>query len=220
MNIEEFSKEDFIKLAFPIHLMEEGELVLEKFPRLKNVFKNIIIMDGDKVVDIDINKVIKYIIFVYDKGSPLLTKFESLVTRKVTGAALAGFDHTNEFEKEVELMMKCKLSSINNMIIGYCRLMRSRLFSLIVASNESFHNTLQELMNYKVSKEDVLGDNKQKMDLVERAKKTFDNIDSWSSELLSKDTNTDLQDTLYTIVDESDLQLSPEENSRGDEETD
>lgn len=213
MNIEEFQSEEFAKLTFPIFTLGKNDLVLEKFPRLKTVFNNVVIKSEEKILSIDINKVIRYIIFVYDKGSPLIKKIDNLVTRKITGAILAGFEYQDSFERDVDLMMKCRISDINTMIVKYCRLMKSRLYSLVVVSNESFNGTLEEIMSYKTGGKKSLDDQKKKMELIDQAKTTADNIDEWSLQLLSFDTNEQLKEEFYTIVDESDLKLSPEENA-------
>lgn len=75
----------FKNLRFKINTLKEGELVLDRFPELKK-FKPI---STCKYHDLD--KILRYIIYMYDPGSDLHTDIPDLPSRKRAAATLAGF---------------------------------------------------------------------------------------------------------------------------------
>lgn len=199
----EYKAEDFKDMAFPLY---EVENMLESFPKLKSCKEfNVEIEDLDKII--------KYVGFAYDKGSPL-QKIENIVHRKVTAAQLAGFNTEDEYIQDI---MKCRNFTVNLMIVRYCRMLRSRLYMVIVAGNETLNDTIYQLLNYeKTNNKNVLENSETRLKLLSQAKETAMEMDELSQQLLSDD-NPILNDVLYQISDmteEEYINLTPEDFSK------
>ncbi|HQW95443.1 MAG TPA: hypothetical protein PLU58_06555 [Saprospiraceae bacterium] len=192
-------------LMFRIDLIPQGEDLLKAFPRLSKYPEF-----NPEMTDIDM--VIRYIVFCYDKGSPF-HKFDNLGQKKAHAAIEAGFNYTDEkFEPHIEQMLNGEVLEVNKMIIRYCRMQSSRLYSLIVSGNEAFYDATSKLLDNAPS-DDILKDTKTKMEIFDKAKANASSLDQMSRELLSGDNNKNIQKTLYVIVDneEVDVKLTPED---------
>lgn len=203
--LPDYKPEDFREMLFPFHKTDDP---LKDFPKLQSYSEfNLEIEDRDKVI--------KYVGFAYDKGSPV-QKIENIIHRKVTAAMLAGFvDTKNEF---VQGMMKCENVIVNLMIVRYCRMMRSRLYILMVAGNETLNDAFEQLLNYeKSNKKNLLENSEARLKLLSQVEDNARKMDELSVELLSGDNNKDLSDVLYTISDMSEeeyINLTPEDFSK------
>jgi len=115
-NLFDMSKEmDFSKMRFPIHTLKEAQdpfLVYDEFKKYN---------EFHQVLPLPRKKVLRYIIYVYDKNSPLAKM--DLFRAKIKGAELAGFKkEDNKFPEMVENMIVCNVPSINDMIVRYLTL--------------------------------------------------------------------------------------------------
>ncbi len=204
--MSEYKNEDFKGMLFPFHTVTEN--VLEAFPKLRQ--------QPEFIAEIrDIDKIIKYIGFTYDKKSPLQT-IENIIHRKVTAANLAGFENTDE--EFVQDIMKCNNVAVNLMIVRYCRMLRSRVYMGIVAGNETLNDALLQLLNLKLkdTDKDILEKSRTRMQLLAQVNETAAEMDAISAEFLSDD-NNELKDILYAISDMSEeeyLNLTPEDFSK------
>ena len=126
----EIKESDCKKMMFPYHLIGDKD-PLEVFPRLAKYEEfNAKIAYRDKII--------KYIILVYDPGSPL-HRYDNLAQKKAVAATCAGFVHKKDvFEESVVKMMDCRIYPINLMIIRMCRIFGDKVYSLLVAGNEAF----------------------------------------------------------------------------------
>lgn len=97
----------FKNLKFKIHNLKESESVLSKFPELKK-YK---VINRSKYPDLD--KILRYIIYLYDPGSDLRLDIPDLSSRKRAAATLAGY--TNE-TPELNKIMEFKEPKIVDLI--------------------------------------------------------------------------------------------------------
>ena len=197
-----YNPSDFKDMMFPFHSVA-GD-VLEAFPKLK-LYPEFCVPIQDR------DKIIKYIGFAYDKGSPMM-KFDDIVQRKMEAAAQAGFTFNGDrFDEEVEKIFRCKNAAVNLMIIRFCRIMNSRSFSLLVASNETLNETIQNLMTY-VPKGDVLDDSKTKMGLLKQARELVKETDLLQKAILNDDAKL-LNEMMYIVTENDKINLTPEDFS-------
>lgn len=161
-----------------------------------------------------IENIVVYIALVYDRKSPLY-KIDDMDKRKSSAAVMAGFHYNGEFDPHVVRMIRCKVPKINLMILRYCRMLNNRKYALFVAGTESFHTTLNEIMNYVPSDEgDILRDNKTKLELFEKAKQNAELLDQLGYEILAMDKAKEINDGLNLMVDvigNNDVPLSVED---------
>lgn len=198
---------DFSEMLFPFHKVKKN--LTRVFPKLADLYSGIEIVSDD---------IILYVAFAYDKGSPL-QKLESIVDRKVQAALMAGFeaDKDGKFRPEIEAVFKCENKEVNDMIVRYCRLLSSRLYSVIVAGNETMHNTIKQLMDFIPSGqgEDILSQTELKLKLLKQAEETAVRMDKLSQDFL-RDDNRNLNEHLYMVSNdlEKHINLTPEDFSK------
>jgi len=201
----DYKPDDFSQMLFNFYLVGDRD-VFECFPVLKK-YKEfaapLVTRKKDVVVplvEVPINKVLKYVAFCYDKGSPL-QKIEDIIKKKVTAALLAGFEPTpkGDFHKNLDDIFRGNNTTVNLMIIRYCRLVRSRTYMVLVVGNETLQNTMKELMDNSGKKDPK--SQQLKLKLLDDATKLAENMDKISLELLSNDNNTSLNNLLYAVSD-------------------
>lgn len=205
---------DFSNLMYNVYEMPIGSNILSLFPKLKQYSEFSKIEEASAKANLE--KIFRYIVYFYDKNSPLKDDIENVIKRKIEAARLAGFVAKKEANKNVfspiaKQMLNCQNQSINKMIIRYCRLQGSRNFSLLVSGQEAFYNTLLQLID---PDDENAKETKDKQAVFSQAKKNSDQLRELEVELLSEDTNKYLTDDLYDYVEEEarkQLLLSPED---------
>lgn len=202
-----YKDSDFEDLLFPFHKVKKN--LTRVFPKLADLYEGIEIVSDD---------IILYVGFAYDKGSPL-QKLESIVDRKVQAALMAGFeaDKDGKFRPEIEAVFKCENTEVNDMIVRYCRLLSSRLYSVLVAGNETLHTTIKQLMDFvpQGDGEDLLKQHEMKLKLLDKAKESANDMDELSQVFL-RDDNKNLNDYVYMVSNnlEKYINLTPEDFSK------
>lgn len=203
MKTEDYVSEDFEGMMFNVFDASKKEDILEQFPKLKKRKEF-----GIKVNKLTINKVIKFVIYCYDRNSPLILDFPDTNKRKVESCKLAGFtyDDNNKFDKELIRILKGENANVNKMIIRYCLMQRPTTYALLVSNTNTYFEILAQLET-KNPKEDILDVLKKKADLTKRAEEIKLMIDKHTAELLVYDKNQKLEDDLFDAVDENDIEL-------------
>ena len=144
-----FKEFDFQKLpykVFPYHQQVnyfQYPLLKETFGSYKNYCNKIYGKDG-------INKIIRYIIVMYDKRSPFHYKvWKNPKLKKVHAAKLANFDYDeekNEFPKEVLKILANKDTEICTMIALYLRMQHSIAWTSFCTHYEIFYNNVEKML--------------------------------------------------------------------------
>lgn len=205
---------DFSNMMYNVSELPSGSNILSVYPRLKQYseFNKV----GEASAKANLEKIFRYIVYFYDKNSPLKDSIENIIKRKIEAARLAGFvakvvAGKNVFSPIAKQMLNCKNEAINKMIIRYCRMQGSRDFSLLVSGQEAFYNTLLQLID---PDDENAKETKDKQAVFSQAKKNSDQLKELEVELLNEDTNKYLTEDLYDYVEEEarkQLLLSPED---------
>jgi len=202
--IDDLQSDDFKGMVYPIFGLKLEDKVLDKFPLLSK-YKEFRLPD----------KLLRYVIFCYDRGSPLHRE-DNMLAKKVQAAILAGFkrDGSGKFDQPVVDVFNCKDIEANKAIIRFCRLQHNREYSLFVAGNEAYHNTLIQLLSQADKGDDVLDQAKTKMELLKRATTTSRELDDLYLKIFAGDTTSELARTAEDIMDAEEINnalLSPED---------
>lgn len=104
-----------------------------------------------KIKDLNRNKVIRYICFMYDKGSPLPKKIDNLLQMKLEAATLAGFDMDNlkRFSDEVNEMLAGKNKAVNHMIVRFLSFFHDINFMTYKMYKEKYFDVMVQLKESK-----------------------------------------------------------------------
>jgi hypothetical protein len=205
-----FSDKDFESLTYNVMKYKTDANLMSRFPTIGSIqsFKN---YEGDK------NRVIKYIVLCYDKGSPILNKFmQDDVKRKVLSAEYAGFKADKEglFSTEIDEIMKCMNHETNTMIIDFLRTFNDPNWALLMTGMESYYQKLQQIItaDFGQGKRDVFQVEETKGKLFKQAQEMSKALDEAAKKIL-QDENPYLRRDLYCTIDaeaKSRLTITPE----------
>ena len=219
----EYKKSEFSGLLFKVHEVEKHLDPLLAFPELKDYEE---FVNGLQGVNYG-SQLFRYIVYTYDRKSPYVRDFDNIIQRKKETAKDAGFNHTaGKFTGKFLEIMDCTNFETNRMIVRYCR-MQSAKWSLLVSGQESFYNSIQELITSpSVSPSSVspLDDSTKaaqgKMKLFEQSEKMLDKLEKLRRQIFVDDTNKNLAEQVYALIEEeiSQYKLSPESRAPVNEE--
>lgn len=195
----EFSKNDFARLQYNVYDLPEDKEVLEHWKELKRFPE----FTTKNLTGINRDKVMRYIILVYDKRSPLLSQ-KNLSLRKKTAAELAGFEKNEAglFQDSVMAMINLENKHIARMIIRYARIQSDTKYALLVAGMEALYENLIKIS--ATGKDEDVIDSAEKSKLFEQSEKMGEKLERMADELF----NNDLE-----LMSEAD-QVGEEENGR------
>jgi hypothetical protein len=221
-NEQLFADRDFTSLMYQVQDLKKGESILKKFPALLKMpsFENYHKQElGPEDVLLDINAVIRYIVYAYDRESPIVKRFMNDVEkRKTTACDYAGFpyDDKGRFSLDVDNMMKCKNRYINVMIIDYVRQYNDPEFALLISGYDAYWQKLVQATTVEDGGEDNKRDafqiEESKGKIFEQARKMATMLSELSVKILS-DENKLLRQEFYSILDSSvrnRLRITPE----------
>ena len=126
---------DFRSMFFPIH----GEDDIWNIPQLSTIshlFKGIR-KNRDRIA--------KYFIYAYDKGSPLIRKLKKIDARKEWAASLAGFDAEKD-KKLLEPLYNLEGDMYAAILYGILTEQNYKLWMLIVAYEQSFSENFATIL--------------------------------------------------------------------------
>ena len=195
---DNFSEKEFTRMMFNVLEVPPQKHIVNHFAKLKKVREF-----SRPLARLNKNKVIRYIMFLYDKNSPFREKFQDVLKRKVEAARGAGWE-TGEggvFTNDVEEVLRGHNITINEMAVAFIRLHRNFKYSYLVGLEESFYRMLLEIMTGEMS-------NVQKM------KSTQAELEDIILELTNEDNNPGMRDTLLRYVEQARLNLRPEDIAR------
>lgn len=212
-----FSDRDFEDMMYAVHTVEPGQNVYAKFPGMHKMpsFTNF------RDPHLEKSMVIKYVVFAYDRGSPIFIKFRNdEIKRKTTAALYAGWEadpvhgHFNEF---VDKMLCCFHKDVNLMVLDYVRQYNDPLWSLLITGHDAYYKKLEVLAQ---TAETAGGKNKYDLKDEETSGKIFMQAEQMAVKLeeiagkILTDENRYLKKSLFSVIDESKknkLNISPEE---------
>lgn len=197
-----FKAEAFDGLTVQIANVPASKNLVEVFPLLHDNEEFSADLKGGNT---DRNKIIRYVILMYDKNSPFITKYDDIIKRKKEVARFVGFTLSKKgvFKKAVVEIFKCENIEVNCMIIRYCRLQHSIRWTLLVAMNEDFYEDMNKMLSDKSKNQGAY-------------KSTLDNLEvmeSMKHHMLAQDNTKALSDEIWNLDDrekKTNLFLSPE----------
>jgi len=191
--------DDFKRLTLKIHGLDID--VLSTYPILTeygfNTFK-----------DLPINETTKYIVYAFDRNSPLHS-IPDVIERRVQAAVLAGFQRTKSgnFDSIVESMIKSQNKQANNLILKYCIMQGSDDYSTLVTFEEALRNQNEKLLEGKV-------DTEKTKDIINNVDVLRQKIKDIKQSLMSHNFDNFLERSLYDFSESGRLNLSPEDYAK------
>jgi hypothetical protein len=198
MNIEWIDK-DFKDMAFnPFHVPMYLDM-LEVWPMLKTYPEFDI-----SPKPLNKNHVLRYIAYMYDKGSPIFRKIDNIHKQKLEAATLAGFKKKSAgtFSKHVDQMLVGDNHIVNHMIIRFLRLMRDESFMQFRVYKEKLYDSLSEMNETK--------DPRQVASLIAVNQSLTSVIDSIKIDFVGKANAKELIAVMYEQAEFEDLEITPE----------
>jgi hypothetical protein len=201
MKVINFKDSDFSKMMFPIHKYGDHIDLLEckEFSRLKDygdLFTN-------PIKNISLERVLRYIFLMYDINSPLHSiSILDQARRKVTAAKLAYFKpekDTGHFQKELLEIMIGQNERVNRMVVRFSLMFYVPKYTKLIAYMAAYEKQMTILLD---------GDQDQHtLKIVQGLEDEMENI---ITQIFSGDNSMSNARTLYRIIDEEQLELSPE----------
>ena len=160
-------------------------------------------------------KVIRYIVLLYDKNSPLWGTIQDFNQRKITALQMAGFEveKSNEFNVAVQQgIIMGKNPVVNTMIVRYVFLFNNPKFVLLVGLLQVYLNLFFKVQEGNPHKDDV-----------KMFKDTAADIERLTAEVFGGKENAELENTLYEMMHMNKMLFRPEHVaerlSKGEEPT-
>jgi len=179
--IVDLKSEDFKHLKYNPYDLKKDASLLEAFPELARFPEYTV------PIDLNQNKVLRYIIYAYDGKSPILAE-KNLIKRKMLAAKLAGFEleKSGKYAEGVEKMIKGENTKINRMICCFARGQKSMKYAMMVAGMESFYDNLAQLSAPR-DKDEEMKDMVEKNKLYKQTAEMISSIESNADEVFNGD---------------------------------
>jgi len=153
-----------------------------------------------RIKGIDQQKLMKWIMCVYDQGSPYREKYSNVSKRKTEAARDIGFQLTDGglFEENVEGFMKGLNATVNAKVVEFVRRHRSFKFSYLTALESSYYKIMEEVESGNVVR-------------IKELRSMQEEMESTMIEILNQDDSHIMSDTVLRYIEEERLSLRPEE---------
>jgi hypothetical protein len=150
--------------------------------------------------DLDNEKVMLYIICLYDKETPYRRKYPDVLKRKIEVAHDCGFDMDEKgiFSSAVEDMLKGKNDKVQRKIVEYVRMHRDYQYTYHVAIDNSYYNLMLEVMEGKTKNLEALKTIKKELEESQK-------------DILNGDDNKYTRDAVLRYMEEERLYLRSED---------
>ena len=187
-----FNKDDFNKMFFNPYGVK-GSL-LKKYPKLK-MFQSFLSAD---------NKLIKYVLLMYDANSPMKEQFPDLNIRKEQAALLCGYDLVKD-ESLLSTIFFFENDKVTKMVDEFLRKQNNRVWSMIVSNEQTFFEYQTKLLRPVDGDKDkdILQALQIKSKIMDDLNNINERLESYYMKLYGDD-----QDLLKTI--KADKRLTPE----------
>lgn len=174
----------------------DGESVLKFYKDLGKV-KEFKLDPGE---GIDNNKVLLFIMCMYDKSSPYRKKYSDPLKRKIEIAHDVEFADTGGgiFESPVEDFLKGKNRVVNKKIVEYVRLHRNFKYAFLVSIEASYYNIMLDIMGGSTSQ-------------IKEARSIQVELEETLMAILNQDNNPHLRDEILRYMEDDRLELRPED---------
>lgn len=193
-----FVDSDFNKLTIKVRTIPKERSLLRAFPELGKHSEFRV-----QLKNINKDKVIRYIVYMYDRNTPFRRKFPDILKRKVEAAREAGFKVNQEgfFDEEVETFLRCKNDKVNDMTVAYARIHRNFKYSFFITMEESFYGLMRSVIGGELKD-------------ISEMKKVQKELDETMDEFLNDDDNPFLIERFLRYIEKERLSLRPEDIAR------
>ena len=146
------------------------------------------------------NKVMLYILCMYDFHSPYRLKYNDVLKRKIEVAHDVGFtvEEGGIYEPVVEDFLKGKNAIVNKKIVQFVMLHRSYKYAYQISVETAYFNLMLDVQSGETKSITKLGELR-------------DELESNLTELLNQDNNPYLRDEILRYMENERLQLRPED---------
>ena len=153
---------EFSRLILPVYEIEHGSDLRLRFTGvIDKYFPSFSKFEKETNLPVEhINRVIRYIVYMYDKNSPMIHYHPDYSRRMQECAALSGFDVRSEKPKFMELIYRQNDPAMAKMAFEYIRHQKAPEWAQLCANEKMFYDNIRDIM--AVGK--VYRDEKQKLD--------------------------------------------------------
>lgn len=204
-----FGVNDYKGMKFNPMEVKKGTKMLEAFHEIGR-FNSFI-----KLKNVDIDKVVKYILLTYDPKSPAVQSIKDQFKRKNWCALAAGFEYNKDFkfsEQDIAIL-NCQNDSVNDAILDFLTLFDNPDYMLLVLGYEGYYRKLRQYNNT------VYDDKKNDLELEKIRGELWKQLQIMAPQLrdlsnsILNDYNPFLREHLYRAVNKTvqeKLNLTPE----------
>lgn len=194
-----FHAKEFSQMMYSPMQVPEGSSVLKHFKDLGKIRE----FRADPGEGIDNDKVMLYVLCMYDKNSPYRRKYTDVLKRKIEVAHDTGFEtiEGGNFDSPIEDFLRGRNRIVNKKIVAYVRLHRNYKFSYLVTIDESYYTLMLEILGGETKK-------------IASAKEIQGELEETLLEILNQDTNPYLRDEILRYLEDERLALRPEDYAK------
>ena len=198
-----FHPKEFQQMMYNPERVPEGTSVLSFYKDLGKIRE----FKASAGEGIDDNKVLLYVLCMYDKNSPYRKKYNDVLKRKIEVAHDCGFETTEggNFAPPIEDFLKGKNEKVNKKICAYVRMHRNYKYAYLVAMDESYYTLMLQIIGGETKK-------------IADAKSAQEELEQTLLEMLNEDTNPYLKDEMLRYMENERLALRPEDIAKAVQE--
>lgn len=147
-----------------------GKSSLINLPQLRRYYVLLSTHPNADLYRSDMDKLITYIMVLYDKRSPLVKQITNISLRKSEAAKIAGYD---ELKDEIKPLFEFTDRELQILVIEFLKDQNDMFWSMIVSNEQTFWEYQNALMQKIIS----FKDDKQRMDALNVKSKLMDECD-------------------------------------------
>lgn len=175
-----FSESDFINLNFPINSAKAGTL-----PRSIPAMQVIKSWWDCNIIDKD--KLIRYIVLMYDKGSPLVKRFSNLDQRKKEAFAIAGY---TALDPILETYKEFKVPEFTEMVTEFLIYQSDYAWMMLISNEQTFYEFQKTLLQESAmirNDKDKISAIASKAKLMEESENMVSRIETYRKQIFVED---------------------------------
>jgi hypothetical protein len=171
----DYKADDFKRMMFPVFTLEQNVDIRHHFKLKEHPIMGESVSEYNET---DINKVLRYIFYLYDKSSPMIHFFPDIKRRKRECASLAGFNIAKDVDRLNDLY-EVREDRVADIICDFIMSQGSHKWSMIVTNEHTFHEYQRAMFRPIL----MVKDDKQRMDALLVKSKLREESDTISSKL-------------------------------------
>ena len=192
----QFNEKEFSSMMYNPARVPEGDNIL-KFYKDLNKVREFRLDPGE---GLDNNKIMIFIMCMYDKSSPYRKKYSDPLKRKIEIAHDIEFPDIGGgiFESPVEDFLKGNNKIVNKKVVEYVRLRRNFKYAFLVSIEASYYNIMLDIMGGSTNQ-------------IKEARSIQIELEETLMAILNQDNNPHLRDEILRYMEDERLELRPED---------